>query len=393
MIAIAPPPTDQRAGVRPIAFALDVNGDLGAPVQLSIRPEDLTRNEPVRATVHQTLGRGISGWADNFGRGLPSVTISGHTGWRFSHGSNMDGAEAFEALNQLVVHDFSAAKQAAIDSGSNPASVQLLFIDTLDNFAWSVLPMQFILRRSKSRPLLFQYNITLQAVNTEIEVGEILVPNLGNPSNGLFALRHVIDDLTKVEHEIGGWVAAALHTNTGGIDGIASRVSAFTSFATGIFSAANVALTANGSFTHDVPNYLIALGARVARVGANLFKTINSQQNIPNLLMSNLIAVATSFNDVLCIFSNSLRQREVYEQYTGLNGASSCSSTTGGSPINQLLGINVFQEMLPEKEVITMSTAAISSIAVLMNMDPVLSPLPMSEISRHVGNIAGGTTT
>lgn len=363
-------------------------------MQLSIRPEDLTRNEPMRATVHQTLGRELSGWVDNFGEGLPSVTISGHTGWRFApgnnKGNNKDGLHAFEDLNKLVQHDFSEAKQDAIDKGTNPAKVQLLFVDVLDSFAWSVMPTQFILRRSKSRPLLFQYNITLQAISTDIDKADLRWPDLGNPSNGLFALRNTIDQLASAQGRVGGWVSAAIQGGGGYLANIAARVSAFTSFATGVFSTVNNLITTAGSFVGGVSNYLLDLAKKVATVGANIFKTINSLFDMPAFLKANLIAMAAAFNEVRCIFSNSLRQREVYEQYTSLCGASNCSSTTGGGPVSPLAGLNVFASMAPVPELITMTTAAISSVAVLMNMDPVLSPLPALELSRHVGNIVTG---
>ena len=109
-------PTDQRAGVRPISFLLDAGGSLSDPVMLKVRPEDLTRTEPSRITVHQTLGRDRSGWADNFGAGLPTVTIAGHTGWRDT-GTGEDGVKAFERLNTLVMQSYHAARQAAISVG------------------------------------------------------------------------------------------------------------------------------------------------------------------------------------------------------------------------------------------------------------------------------------
>lgn len=390
MLATTPPPSDQRAGSKPIAFILDVNGRFSEPVFLSIRPEDLTRNEPTRATVHQTLGRDLSGWVDNFGEGLPSVTLAGHTGWRFSPGNDKDGLHAFESLNKLVQHDFNKEKQDAIDRGGNPASVKLLFVDVLDDFAWSVVPTQFILRRSKSRPLLFQYNITLQAISTDVSRAEIRWPTTGSPQNGLFSLNLALDKMLAAELLIPAWVDQALLGESGYSTSLAAQISAFTSFAAHIFSTASELITAAGGMLNGPSSYLIGLARKVASAGANIFRMLNGLFDLPAFLKANLITMAASFNEVLCIFSNSLSQREVYEQYTSLRGASNCSSTTGGSPISPLTGINVFQQMAPAPELITMSTAAISSVAVLMNMDPVLSPLPMLEISRHLGNIVQG---
>ena len=50
-----------------------------AQIGLVIRPEELTRTDPSRINDTRTLG---GAWSDNFGEGLSSLTISGHTGWR-----------------------------------------------------------------------------------------------------------------------------------------------------------------------------------------------------------------------------------------------------------------------------------------------------------------------
>ena len=384
-----PHPTDQRAGIRPIAFVLEIGGTPSIPAQLSIRPEDLTRNEPTRATVHQTLGREISGWVDHFGTGLPSVTIAGHTGWRYAPGNYKDGAQAFEDLNQMVVHDYNAAKQYSIDHGDDPAGVKLLFVDTLDNFAWSIIPTQFILRRSKSRPLLYQYNMTLQAIATNIDVQPIQTPKLGNASNGLFALKRSIVVLTAAQAGVGGWVSAAVKQETGFLVSIAARVAAFTSFATGMFTAVSGIIAGAKGVITGIVNDVIGIAKDLANVGIRIFRVVNQIAGIGDFLKASLLAVATAFNEVLCIFSNSLRSKKTYEQYTGLYGASTCSSTTGGSMPSPFADVNAFLAMYPQPSPITLGPKTLSSIKVLLNMDPILSPLPLSEIGRHAGNIAG----
>lgn len=45
----------------------------------AVRPEDLSHQEPSRMQAHQTLG---GAWVDAFDRGLSTITISGHNGWR-----------------------------------------------------------------------------------------------------------------------------------------------------------------------------------------------------------------------------------------------------------------------------------------------------------------------
>ena len=90
MYSPGPAPTDQRAGVRPIVFVLDDRQSLEA-VTLPIRPEDLSRMESSRSTVHQTLGQDTAGWVDSFGAALPTCTISGNSWWRYAAGIERDG--------------------------------------------------------------------------------------------------------------------------------------------------------------------------------------------------------------------------------------------------------------------------------------------------------------
>lgn len=385
-----PAPTDQRAGVRPIAFVLDDVGSIGAPVTLSIRPEDLTRNEPSRVAVHQTLGRTVQGWVDNFGAGLPSVSISGHTGWRHSAGTGMDGAQAFEALNQLVAHDYHEAKQSAINRGLDPALVKLLFVDTLDNFAWSVTPTQFVLRRSKSRPLLWQYNISLQAVSTDIEVSMPMPPVYGTPSNGLLALDRTIKKLEIAAPSVGGWLDEALGFVDDIIGGVSDSIAGFVSATNGVLSTVLDVLKDTRNLATGVGNRLIAVAGGLASVGLNVFRVVNSISGLGDDIKSKIGRVAAAYNEVLCILANSLRPRRVYEQYTGLYGASNCSSTTGGKPFSPYENLNVFELMAPEKNLVTLSSAALSSIGTLSNMDPVLAPVPMNEIGRLTETITTG---
>lgn len=385
-------PTDQRAGVRPIQFILDSGGgSFSDPVTLKVRPEDLTRTEPSRLTVHQTLGRGAQGWVDNFGEGLPTVTISGHTGWRAAGYNAQDGVQAFEHLNTLVAHAYHAAKQGAIDTGRDPGSVKLLFVDMLDNFAWSVAPTQFVLRRNKSRPLLMQYNISLQAVSTTIDSQPAIAPFFGSITSGLGALGKVINDLFGFANSIQGWVSSAVSGINGFIAPLASTVRNFAMMSTAVFSAVQTTVSSITNGVRGVANSAIGIARDLASVGVNVMRTISSIAGLPASIKSSLMRVAGAYNEVLCIFSNSLRPRKTYDNYEGLYGASNCSSTTGGRPGSVYLNENVFSMMQPTQSVIEMNTPAMASTAKLARTDPVMAPMPLAELDRHVANIVSGT--
>jgi len=379
------PHISQKADIRPISFVLDNRGALSSPVYLPIRPEDLTRGEPQRAAVHQTLGRDAQGWVDHFGEGLPSVTISGHTGWGYKPGLGLDGFQSFEALNQLVVHDYPAKIQQAIDYGHDPAGVKLLFVDLLDSIAWQVVPMQFNLRRSKSSPLLFRYNIVMQAVSTSVDGGlSQFFPDTGNATAGLNALDRALGRLEVVSVGLQGGILSALRSIAGVVTGYVNMAVKF---------LRQIQSVANGvtGFIGGAVGYVVGIAKTIAQVGREVFRTFASIVGIATAAKAAFVSVGAAFNEVVCIFSNALRPSAIYEDYTGLYGASNCSSTTGGRMPSAFSDQNVFALINPQdSQPVTLSGAAIRSAETIIKSDSVLNPMPAAEIGRHLNNIMGG---
>lgn len=396
------PPTDQRASVRPISFVLRGASGFGTPINLKIRPEDLTRTEPSRVAVHQTLGRGIHGWADNFGAGLPSVVISGHTGWRASGYSGEDGYNAFMALNALVYHGYHQEKQAAIDSGRDPASVQLIFVDVLDGFAWNVAPMVFVLRRNRSRPLLLQYNITLQAVSAELGQPSPSAPMLGTIASGLSALAGVIGALggdASGVNRLASMVASAGSVMPFGSlsapsapasVGLPAAARDFVDLSVAVLQAAHGTILASSASRES--NAVSAIAGSVAQAGGAVFRSMAATQGLPMQAKTDLARLAGTFNEAACIISNSLRPRGVYEDFEGLYGASNCSSTTGGRLPSAYADTNPFELLTPKSAPITLSSPALASISTINRSDIVLAPMPVAELTRHLQIINAGVS-
>jgi hypothetical protein len=382
-------PTDQRASMRPISFVLDTPSATSQTVTLPVRPEDLTRNEPQRATVNQTLGRGVQGWVDHFGEGLPSVTIVGHTGWRYNQGSKMDGFQSFEALNNLLVHQYPAAKQKAIDSGLDPAGVKLLFVDILDDFAWSVVPVPgFVLRRSKSRPLLFQYNITLQAIDTNIDKQSVFTPIQANVTAGLQALNAGIANL----NTLAGGLGSVMNSIGGSVAAIAAPVTGFVNTAVGVLGGVQGFVSGVNGLITGTAGAVIGVASSISMVGVQLFRTISAIENIPTNAKLAFFAMGAAFNEMVCIFANALRPRQMYQNYQPLYGASNCSSTTGGSPASVFAtNANIFSLLTQASPAPLMTTsAALSSMSAVINSDPVLAPMSTADMGTHLNNIVGG---
>jgi len=413
----ATPPTDQRARARPIAFALERMGGIGTPITLNIRPEDLTRTEPSRIAVHQTLGKQITGWVDNFGAGLPSVNISGHTGWRASAMTGEDGVKAFESLNKLVHADYHEAKQQAIDAGIDPSTVKLIFIDMLDGFTWNVAPMSFVLRRSKSRPLLMQYNIQLQAVSTSVDTAFMALPFASNLPAGLRALFAAIDRLKGIaifiRQTVGrvmsviGTVVATKNVVLGQLDGI---VKTFVDMSTYVFTVTgssingsinggSLSLGASGSTASGSISAAAALSAArdlsttaagLAEVGLNTFRSLALTEGITQRDKWELCRAASAYNEIVCLFTNSLDVGGAYQDYDPLFGASNCSSTTGGRQSSRFLDQNTFAALQNQKGAIVMSSAAQAAVLTVTGNDPIRAPLSPAELQRNLDIINSG---
>jgi hypothetical protein len=381
MLAVSPPPESQKADVRPISFVLKDGGGFSTPIVLRIRPEDLTRTETSRIAVHQTLGSEIQGWSDNFGEGLPSVTINGHTGWRTAKATGEDGAAAFVALRDMIYVGYHDAKQRAIESGGDPETVKLLFIDMLDEFAWNVAPMQFILRRNKSRPLLLQYSINLQAIDTQIDYQPTQPPFFGGVPSGLLSLQSATSGIGALLGRVKGVVSTAL----GGLSAVASTVHMFTSLANSVIGAAYSEVAGSQNAFTASANISIGIARDVASVGVNVFRTLAAISGLPSSVKNDLIAVGAAFNEVKCIFISSLKPQATYENFEGLYGASNCSSTTGGRPASPFANLNAFSYLQPlQAQTFGFSGPGLSSVAALTGIDPVLAPLPPQEIGRQL---------
>jgi hypothetical protein len=141
---------------RQIGFSLQ--GAPGGPVEFNfgLRPEELTVTEPSRLTVQQTLG---GAWADSFGVGVSTITLSGTNGWR--GGLLSSGEELFRQLQTTCFTGWHQARADAIAQGQDPDDIELYFTDSLDDIAVVVAPESFQLRRSKTSPLLMRYQIKL----------------------------------------------------------------------------------------------------------------------------------------------------------------------------------------------------------------------------------------
>lgn len=377
------PPSSQKADAKPISFALyDFNVSQAAKnVTLFVRPEELTRTDPSRVSVQQTLDRQI--WADNFGPGVPTINISGHTGWHVD-ANNKDGGQRFTDLKTTIFDGWHQARANAYNKGLDPELVQVVFIDRLDDFVSMVIPNQITLRRSKSRPLLMTYQIGMTV--TDDLLGSYVGGGAAAPTGsvltslGLDSLADSISKITKFANGISSWIS----TN------ILAPIKGFLNATARLFSAVQGAIKA----VSNIAGTLISVAHTIAQAGANIMRTITSIMSMPGQIKAMFMGVASAFTNIICTLKNALGSAGVYKDYSALYGASNCSSTAGGKPISAYTSTNPFYAVAPSQGAspVSINATAQSSLRMLANTDPALAPMTAAQIASHVSAINSGLT-
>lgn len=379
MANLAPPAT-QKAGQRPISFLLD---GFGSPsfVDLVIRPEDLVRTDPSRLNVQQTLG---GAWADNFGPGISQITISGHTGWRRTEGNGEDGIGRFLTLKETVFTEWHQRRDSIAKSGLNPDGVRLVFSDALDDFAAVVAPMSFTLRRSRSRPLLAQYQLAMMVLgDAEVIFGTpkgrstVRDPDLLEQL-GLESLSASVDRITAQLNNVHSFVDGTL----------AAPVRAFMAQTAKLYGSVRGLISAGSGIVGSV----ISIAQMTAQAGVNLFRTLAAIQSIPQTIKSSLMSMASAYSNIACVLNNAVRQQIHYQDYSDLYGASNCSSTAGGRPISSIGGENPFYKVVPTAgpSPVSVSQPAHAALTSMANTDTSLAPMSTANLGAAMSTIAGG---
>lgn len=172
------PPIPQKG--RPIGLViLDDNAPKWGHVFHPL-PEELTYSHPTRATIHQAIS---GGWVDDFGTGLVEINMSGHTAWNSGLvPGELAAYNLRDACNGLY-HQLRDAKKKA---GTDPDKVEMLFIDTLNVASYKVYPVKYDLKRHKTRPLLYQYQLKLVAIDDFFTLSN-LAGSLASKAGSIFS--------------------------------------------------------------------------------------------------------------------------------------------------------------------------------------------------------------
>ena len=115
---------------------------------LLVNPDSFDMPEPARVGVEQTLG---GAYIADFGAGIPTVTISGVTGYKARYsteGLYVDGFEEFILFRKNCYRDFI---------NSRSPDDKLFWYNWEDNESYQIQPLDFKLQRSARQPTLYRY--------------------------------------------------------------------------------------------------------------------------------------------------------------------------------------------------------------------------------------------
>lgn len=377
-------PPRQKAEERPISFVFHNMATGSAPVEmrLVIRPEDLTRTDRSRLATTQTLG---GAWADNFGPGIPQVVLAGHTGW--GQGGRPDGLVEFQKLHETIFRRWHAERAAALQAGLDPDKVKLIFSDSLDGFTWVVAPQAFVLRRNKARPLLSQYQITLNWLSDDVSATAGALGALSASALEELGLSSLELSIRQIEA-----FAADLRSAVGAVLGpVRAAFAAFVDLTATALNTVKRVIAAGMGVVSEATGGLLSIAGNLARAGANITRTFQSIINIPNQIRAQFSRVASAFNNAFCVLRNTFRARKFVGNYDDLFGASTCSSTAGGRPISRYATENPFPVMFPTPGApVRASAEAAAAIARLARADPVLYPPSTEELRTEMTAIGKG---
>lgn len=365
-------------GAKTIGFALEDDGDIKARVTLTLPPEDFARTDTSRATVHHTLG---SAWVDNFGPGLPNIQISGTTGWKGGGLLSGDGESRWKAMRDDIVRGWHTSRKAAVTAGRDPNTVKLIYIDQLNGITAEVVPMSLTLRRSKSRPLLIQYQLNLIVVDDNKDQLAYLAGGsrraAANEEPGfLDSIKNAIKSISDAIGAVKDWVA----TN------IIGPVQAFMTTAIGVFNSVV-------SFVRSAVNVVgqvLALPLQIARAGYNVFATLARGASSIVRSVNGLANIGRAFNNIYCWLLKARSRRLAYNNYSPWYGASACSSLSGGRPASPLLGTNPFMTLPSSATSITglsFSSAGQGALQRLAGSDPVQRPMSSATLSSELTTV------
>ena len=379
-------PDSLTAEARPIAFTLHNTNVEGPPftLKLFVRPEDLSISFPSRLSVTQTFGKD-GAWADSFGPGVNTITLSGTTGWRGSRdslGGGDDGYEHFVKLHKMVFSQWHALRDACVKAGSDPDKVLLIFSDGLDNLNWVVAPQNFTLKRNKSRPLLAQYSITMHRLSGDARIKSNPPPNpLAQKGLAISSLLNGLSSLQAFAAKLSSMASSVLGP-------IKESIGKFVALTASIAKTVISAVRSIVGVVHGVVGDLVGMAQNIMRAGMNIAQTIAAVTSLPMQIRAEFQRLGGAYTNMMCVLKNIFKTRTLLPNYD-IFGSGNCASTAGGHGISNYVSENTFAAIITiAKSSVSLSTVGAGAVIGGANLDPTTSSLAAA--AKIAQDIAGG---
>lgn len=327
-------PSSQKQGTRNVGFMLwNTQGGVESEHNLVIRPEELSKQDPSRINVAQTLG---GAWADSFGPGVSQISLSGHTGWRGT--KDRDGIGLFADLYRTGFVRWHDLRNANITRGRDPDEIQLIFSDFLDDVAVVVAPLSFTLKRHKSRPLLAQFQIALSVLGPvgdevrklrEDAVTEMISSSKARYKAAQEALPAIIEAQRELAAKAGGFLSP-----------VTSIAAAMLNFSIGALELVQDLADTSAAVFDAVTAPVLQAIASIEQAARNAFQILTSLADGGASIFNILQSAASALHNAYCTIVSGFLIGTTIPDFSTLFGASTCSSTAGGRPVSIYAGQN-----------------------------------------------------
>lgn len=373
---------------QPISFLLFDYGEPHDPLvayqDLIIRPEEMTWQDPSRLSVTQTLG---GAWLDDFGAGVSSINLSGHTGWRGSYSA--DGTAIFARLRDVVFAEWHRRRSERPNDASGPDDVQLVFADQLNNRAVVVAAQSFQLRRHKSRPLLSTFNISLLALKpldaVELVTTQDYIRDAITAPNRSDLARVALEENIRKQN-----AAVADLATSGAAKSIVDASRDLVTMTNGMLTQVNAVAGDIKSGFDTAVGPLLAVGENLLQASRNACQILAMPSGMAVYVKNSLQRIAANYQDAYCNLRNGFERFFDLPDFSDVFGASNCSSTGGGRPISPWAEQNPFENIyVPVEAPVTVTEKADAAMRNLRR-DPLTSGYSEAEVTAMMSDLASG---
>ena len=287
---------------------------------LPINPETYKITYPAKVGVIQTKG-GV--FVDNFGKGMPSITIQGTFGVKGSlpggggkhiNGQQKDSWSLLKELEAEVFFEFYAQFGTTSKRTDKPASLR--FFNFTDQHYYEVILNPFIVTRSIQRRFLYQYNMELKAVRDLAEpkksidpiastLGDVQAPDATKFSTwkkilkGYTSVSTYVSDAINTMQSIEGTIETVSASVSGFRNGISDFIEApFNLVETALKGIDSVvsSVVSLDEIPHEFKDHLrgMKLTFLKLKINQHLFKVTETTGTTANTTPSTLVEISTA---------------------------------------------------------------------------------------------------